>query len=307
MAADRPALAAPRQHAAGAVRIGISGWRYARWRGVFYPKGLAQSRELKYASRTFSSIEINGTFYRLQRPELFDDWAAATPDDFVFALKGSRFITHMKRLKDPEPALARFFASGPLQLGEKLGPIVWQLPPTFKFDAPRLEAFFKTLPRDTHAALALAGQAPAVRGRRFPVPRRVPLRPLRHAVEIRHESFRTPEFTHLLRSQHVALCCADTVEWPRLMDVTADFIYCRLHGSKVLYASGYGEKALKTWARRVVAWARGGEPEDAERATDRPAPKRKTRDVYVYFDNDAKVRAPVDARRLAELVGVELG
>jgi len=274
---------------------------------VFYPKGLAQSRELAYASRTFSSIEINGTFYRLQRPEFFEAWAAETPDDFVFALKGSRFITHMKRLKDPDPALARFFASGPLQLGEKLGPIVWQLPPAFKFDASRLEAFFATLPRDTHAALALAARAPAVRGQRFRTPRQVPLRALRHALEIRHDSFRTPEFVRLLRAHDIALCCADTVEWPRLMDVTADFIYCRLHGSKVLYASGYGEKALRTWARRVVAWARGGEPDDAERATDQPAPRRRTRDVYVYFDNDAKVRAPVDARRLAELVRAELG
>ncbi|MBV8535514.1 MAG: DUF72 domain-containing protein [Alphaproteobacteria bacterium] len=289
--ADRP-VPARRQHAAGTVRIGISGWRYARWRGVFYPKGLAQSQELAYASRTFSSIEVNGTFYRLQRPEFFDDWAATTPGDFVFALKGSRFITHMKRLKDPQPALARFFASGPLQLGEKLGPIVWQLPPAFKFDAPRLGAFFQALPRDTHAALALAARAPAVRGKRFRVPRQVPLRPLRHALEIRHESFRTPEFTDLLRRHDVALCC--------------DFIYCRLHGSKVLYASGYGEKALRTWARRVVAWARGGEPDDAERVTDRSPPRRKTRDVYVYFDNDAKVRAPVDAQRLTDLVRAEL-
>jgi len=289
------------------VRIGVSGWRYARWRGVFYPKGLAQSRELVYASRIFSTIEINGTFYRLQRPEFFDGWAAAAPGDFVFALKGSRFITHMKRLQDPEPALARFFASGPLQLGEKLGPIVWQLPPGFKFDASRLEAFFKVLPRDTHEALALAARAPPVRDRRFGTPPRVPLRPLRHAIEIRHESFRTPEFVELLRAHGVALCCADTVAWPRLMDVSADFVYCRLHGSKVLYASGYGEKELRAWARRVVAWARGGEPEDAERVIDRPARRRRARDVYVYFDNDAKVRAPFDAQRLAALVGAELG
>lgn len=225
----------------------------------------------------------------------------------MFALKGSRFITHMKRLKDPGPALARFFASGPLQLGKKLGPIVWQLSPDFKFDAPRLEAFFETLPRDTHEALALATRAPPVRGQNFPTPQRVPLRALRHAVEIRHDSFRTPEFVELLRAHDVALCCADTVEWPRLMDVTADFIYCRLHGSKVLYASGYGEKALRVWARRVVAWARGGEPDDAERVIDRSAPRRKARDVYIYFDNDAKVRAPFDAQRLAELVAAELG
>ena len=285
------------------MRIGISGWRYKPWRGVFYPKGLPQHRELAHASRIFRSVEINGTFYRLQKPEFFEQWAAATPEDFVFAVKGSRYITHMKRLKDPEEALARFFASGLLRLGPKLGPILWQLPPMFKFDAPRLETFFKLLPRDTAAAAALARTA---KGRRRAA-ERVVERPIRHALEIRHDSFRDPAFIRLLRANDVALVCADTVEWPRLMDLTSDFTYCRLHGSEVLYVSGYDEAALQAWARRIVAWARGREPDDAERVIDRPAPRRAARDVFVYFDNDSKVRAPFDAQRLAALVHEAFG
>jgi len=281
----------------GDIRIGISGWRYPGWRGVFYPERLAQKNELSYASRKFTSIEINGTFYSMQRPELFGRWADETPDDFLFSLKGPRFITHMKKLKDVRTPLANFFASGPLRLGKKLGPILWQLPPNLSFDAARLAAFFKLLPRDTQAASALARRHDDKLKARAWLKIDDP-RPLRHAFEIRHESFRTPEFIALLRQHDVALACADSVAWPLLMDVTSDFVYCRLHGSEELYASGYDDDALDIWARRVGAWAQGKEPDDAIRVIDAPGPKRTRREVFVYFDNDAKVRAPVDAGAL---------
>jgi uncharacterized protein YecE (DUF72 family) len=285
----------------GDIRIGISGWRYKGWRGVFYPKDLLQKRELEYASRVFRSIEINGTFYSLQRPESFQRWAAETPEDFVFAVKGPRFITHMKKLRDAEVPLANFLASGVFHLGHKLGPILWQLPPNFGFDCARLEAFFKLLPRDTQHAADIARVHDKWLGGRVYLLGEAKL-PMHHALEIRHDSFRCREFVELLRAYNVALVVADTVEWPRLMDVTADFVYCRLHGSKVLYASGYGPKEIDKWACRVAAWAKGGEPADAERAVDQPAAKCGRRDVYFYFDNDAKVRAPVDAKKLVARV-----
>lgn len=281
----------------GKIRIGISGWTYKPWRGVFYPEDLSQKDELAFASRAFPTIEINGTFYSLQRSESFAKWAAATPEDFVFAVKAPRYITHIRRLKNIEKPLANFFASGLLRLGPKLGPILWQFPPSFRFDAERIEDFFKLLPRDTEAAAKIARRHDgALRGRAWLRTDRK--RALRHAMEIRHESFRSPDFIRLLRRYRVALVCADTVEWPRLMDVTSDFVYCRLHGSRQLYASGYGKRAIDTWAERAVAWADGLEPEDAERVMDRNAPKRRRRDVFVYFDNDMKVRAPRDAKAL---------
>lgn len=282
---------------AGAIRIGISGWRYKGWRGVFYPRGLAQRRELEFAASHFPSVEINGTFYSLQRPESFEAWAGATPEEFVFAVKGPRFITHMKKLRECETPLANFFASGVLRLGRKLGPILWQLPPNLGFDAERLVEFFKMLPRDTRAAAAIARKHDHRLDGRDDLRARVDI-PIRHALEVRHDSFRTPEFIALLRKHDVALVCADAVDWPRLMDVTSDFVYCRLHGSEILYASGYEKPEIEKWARRVAAWATGNEPADAERVADRPGPRRKRRDVYVYFDNDAKVRAPFDAQAL---------
>lgn len=284
----------------GTVRIGISGWRYEPWRGVFYPEGLRQKDELRYAAERFRSIEINGTFYSLQRPEYFAEWAAQTPDGFSFAVKAPRYITHIRRLKDIETPLANFLASGIFALGDKLGPILWQFPPFFRFDAPRIEAWLKLLPHDSEAAGHLARRHDAKVAGRAAFPE-AGSRPLRHAMEIRNKSFAVPEFVELLRSYRVALVCADSVEWPRLMDVTADFVYCRLHGSEVLYASGYDDDALDAWAERVVAWASGGEPADAERLTA-PSPPAAPRDVFIYFDNDAKVRAPHDALALDERV-----
>ena len=281
----------------GKVRIGISGWTYKPWRGVFYPKDVKQKNELDYASKTFNSIEINGTFYSLQRPSSFEKWAAETPDDFVFSVKAPRFITHIKRLKDADAPVSNFLASGIFMLGKKLGPILWQLPPNFHFKPEILENFFKLLPHDTEEAASVARRHDKWMSERVALKPGVQ-QPLRHAMEIRHASFATPEFINLLRKYDVALVVADTVEWPRLMDVTSDFMYCRLHGSEVLYASGYDEDALDQWAVRVNAWARGGEPKDAERVIKEDSRKQPARDVFVYFDNDAKVRAPFDAQGL---------
>ncbi|WP_407352434.1 DUF72 domain-containing protein [Luteimonas sp. R10] len=288
--------------ARGRVRIGISGWRYKPWRGVFYPGGLVQRRELEYASRTFSTIEINGTFYSLQRPESFRHWYEQTPDDFVFAIKGNRFISHRLRLRDARQALSNFLASGLLRLGEKLGPILWQLPPRFPYDEARIREFLRLLPADTEYAAWLARRRDVARMKgRSSLSIDRP-RPLRHAMEIRHESFRDPGFVDLLREHNVALVVADTAgRWPLLEEVTADFMYLRLHGDKELYASGYGDAALDDWARRIDAWSRGTQPRDARRAGRASVPRR-ARDVYCYFDNDMKVHAPFDAQHLGERI-----
>ena len=285
----------------GQVRIGISGWTYKPWRGVFYPVGLAHKKELAYAASLFPSNEINGTFYSLQRPSSFAAWAEQTPPNFVFAIKGSRYITHMLRLRAIEQPLANFFASGLLTLGPKLGPILWQFPPNFQFKPDLLEGFFALLPRDTHTAATLAERHDRrLKGRAYTEPGK--RRPIRHAMEIRHPTFVVPEFISLLRRYNIALVCADTVEWPRLMDVTSDFLYCRLHGSKVLYTSQYSLQELDQWAARIAAWANGQEVSDGDRGSPKPARTRSTRDVFVYFDNDAKVFAPGDAQALAQRV-----
>ncbi|MBV9903904.1 MAG: DUF72 domain-containing protein [Alphaproteobacteria bacterium] len=282
------------------VRIGISGWRYARWRGVFYPKGLRQKDELAYAARTFPTVEINGTFYSMQRPAFFAAWADAVPTGFVFAVKGPRFITHMLKLNRAETPLANFFATGVLRLGRKLGPILWQLPPNLAFNADKLESFFALLPRTADQAAQLATRHDN-RLKAASFLDAGPAQRLRHAIEVRHDSFRDPAFIALLRRHNVALVCADTVDWPLLMDVTADFVYCRLHGSTQLYTSGYGPKALATWATRIHAWSAGGDAKGIH-ASPIPARRRSARDVYVYFDNDAKVRAPLDAQVLMRLL-----
>ncbi len=288
----------------GTIRIGISGWTYAPWRGVFYPKDLTQKCELAYASSQFPSIEINGTFYGLQRPETFARWREETPDGFVFAVKGSRYITHLRRLRDVETPLANFIASGLLRLGPKLGPILWQFPPRLRFDPQRFSAFMNMLPKDTHAAAKLAERRDArLNGQEWLESEET--RPIRHAFEIRHESFEDAEFIEMLREHRIGLVCADTVEWPLLMDVTSDFVYCRLHGSEELYVSGYDDEALDRWASRIDDWAHGREPADANRVLEPLKSSRKGRDVYVYFDNDVKVRAPEDARQLSLKLGLD--
>jgi uncharacterized protein YecE (DUF72 family) len=270
----------------GRVRVGISGWTYAGWRGDFYPTGLAQRLELAYAAERMSSIEINGSFYSLQRPTSYAAWRAQTPDDFVFAVKGGRFITHMKKLRGVETPLANFFASGVLALGPKLGPVLWQLPENLPYDADRLADFFELLPRTTVEAARLAEQHDA----KVPDDRALTTadteRPLRHALEFRSRTYCTDAAFDLLRRHDIGCVVADTAgKWPMAEAVTSDFVYVRLHGDTELYASGYGDAALDRWAEKCRRWAEQG-------------------DVFVYFDNDAKGFAPHDAvsllGRLAE-------
>lgn len=263
------------------TRIGISGWRYAGWRGDFYPTGLAQRRELEYASHRMTSIEINGSFYSLQRPTSYAAWRAETPEGFVFAVKGGRFITHLKRLVDVSTPLANFFASGLLALGPKLGPVLWQLPENLAFDAAVLDGFFGLLPRTTGEAarLAVLHDDKVKEGRSLTTAEDDV--PLRYALEFRSTTFAVDEAYEVMRRHGVACVLADTAgRWPKVEQVTSDFMYVRLHGDKELYASGYSDAALDAWAVKCRAWEADG------------------LDVFAYFDNDSKGHAPYDAMRL---------
>lgn len=278
------------------VEIGISGWTYKGWKGTFYPEKLPAREELSFASRELPTIEINGTFYSLQRPSSYQHWYDLTPEGFVFSVKANRYITHIKRLKDVEVPVANFIASGPLALKEKLGPFLWQFPPSMSFDPERFEKFLKLLPKNFKEASRLARNSDLPR-ERIHIDESLDL-PIRHAVEIRHESFLNPWFVELLREHNVAIVFADTAgKWPYLEDITSDFIYVRLHGDSELYVSGYDKSALDFWGERVKTWKQGLEANDKLTITDE-SPPVKERDVFVYFDNDAKVRAPVDAKSL---------
>ncbi|UAJ78115.1 DUF72 domain-containing protein [Leifsonia sp. ZF2019] len=269
----------------GTARVGIAGWTYAPWRGVFYPNGLPHRAELAYAAERLDSIELNGSFYSLQRPTSWRRWAAETPDDFVFSIKGGRYITHILRLRNTREALANFFASGMLTLGPKLGPLLWQLPPNLPLDPEALDAFLAGLPTTTREAASLASESTLDEDRRdATTPADVPLR---HAVEARHPSFADPEFARIARAHGVAVVVADTAgRYPMLREVTAGFVYARLHGDEELYTSGYTDEALDRWATDIDRWLDDG------------------LDVYAYFDNDVKVCAPYDAMGLRErLVG----
>jgi uncharacterized protein YecE (DUF72 family) len=290
----------------GVVRIGISGWRYPPWRGTFYPKDLAQKNELAFASRALPTIELNGSFYSLQRPSSWQAWHDATPDDFVFSVKGPRFVTHLKKLADVRVPVANFFASGVLALGPKLGPVLWQLPPNLGFHPDRLAAFFDLLPRTTAAAAQLATEHDERLDDRAWTTTDAD-RPLRHVLEVRHASFEDPAFVELLRAHGIGLVVADAAgRWPVIEDVTADLVYVRLHGETELYASGYDDESLDRWATKVRAWASGGEP-DGARTLAGPAQPARERDVFVYFDNDLKVRAPYDSMALAVRLGLTPG
>ena len=264
--------------------MGISGLRYPAWRGDFYPQGLPQRRELEYAASQLTSIEVNGSFYSLQRPSSYAAWRAEATmarDDFVFAVKGPRFVTHMKRLRDVDVPLANFFASGVLALGPALGPVLWQLPENLRFDADVLDDFLGRLPRTTvDAALLATGHDD-----KLPADRALTVaedeRPLRYALEFRSPTFVEPEAGAVLRKHGVATVYADTAgRWPKVDDDTASYRYLRLHGDRELYASGYTDRALDAWAERCRRWTRAGQ------------------DVFCYFDNDMKGYAPHDARRL---------
>ncbi len=268
------------------VRVGIAGWRYPGWRGDFYPAGLPQRRELEHAAERLTSIEVNGSFYSLQRPTSYASWRAETPDDFVFSVKGPRYVTHLKRLVDVDVALANFFASGVLGLGPKLGPVLWQLPENLRFDAGVLDAFLAGLPRTTGEAAALAEHHDdKVKEGRSLTSTEADV-PLRHALEFRSTTFADDAAYEILRRHGVACVLADTAgKWPRVDEVTADFAYARLHGDKELYASGYTDAALDEWATRCRAWDADG------------------LDAFVYFDNDLKGFAPHDAMRLIARLG----
>lgn len=282
------------------ARIGISGWRYPPWRGQFYPVGLRQADELAYAAERMGSIEINGSFYALQRPESYLSWRDDVPDDgFVFAVKGGRFITHMKRLREAETPLANFLASGVLALGAKLGPLLWQLPPTLAFDPEQIDAFLRQLPRTTLQAAKLAASHDERLDDRAWITTDSD-RPLLHAVEVRHPSFAVPEAVSLMRRHDVALVVADTAgKFPITHDITASFVYVRLHGDVELYTSGYDDAALDMWAARIRTWLSGEVPITDHTVGEPGAFRPGGRDVYVYFDNDVKAHAPADAMSLA--------
>jgi uncharacterized protein YecE (DUF72 family) len=286
------------------IRIGLSGWSYDSWRGDFYPDGLSRARQLSYASRQFDSLEVNGSFYGLLNPKTYRRFRAETPIGFLFALKGSRFITHNKKLRDAATPLANFLASGPLLLRDKLGPMLWQLEDRTQFDADKVTTFLELLPRHTDAAAQLARQHdhrivdPWIETDRK--------RRIRHALEIRHSSFFTPEMVRIARRTGIALVFSDAGDWAYTEEITAGFVYIRLHGAPKTYVSRYDDAALEHWAERILAWHEGAEPSDARRITDRPPPRRRTRDVYVYFDNDAQGHAYRDAARLVAMLGASV-
>ena len=284
------------------IRVGISGWRYKPWRGIFYPKDLRQKDELQYASRHVQVIEINGTFYSLQNADSFLQWKSETPDDFLFAVKGSRFITHMIKLKDPQQAMANFLASGVLALGEKLGPILWQLSPNWHFQADRVESFLKFLPKTGEDAARIAADSDhRIKGRPWLDYKDVGT--IRHAMEVRHPSFCCPEFIQMLRHYKVASVVSDSANrFPVINDVTADFVYVRLHGHETLYSGGYPDDLLIDWAGRLRAWNKGMQTEGQALVDPTHKLPKRQRDVFVFFDNDAKVDAPKDAARLMELL-----
>ncbi|HEY6993681.1 MAG TPA: DUF72 domain-containing protein [Xanthobacteraceae bacterium] len=257
------------------IRVGIGGWVFAPWRGEFYPKGLPQARELEYASRKLTTIEINGTFYGTQKPESFRKWAAETPDDFVFSLKGPRYATHRRVLAEAGESIERFFRSGVLELQGKLGPILWQFHPAKQFE-----------PEDFAAFLAL-------------LPRRLDGKPIRHVVEVRHASFVVPEFIALLREFSVAVVLADSAKHPLIADVTGDFVYARLQRTSEKEKAGYPARALDLWAQRTRRWAAGKAPDGLATVAGTP-PAATARDVFVYMISGAKVRAPAAAMALLE-------
>ena len=262
---------------AGTIRIGIGGWTFAPWRGVFYPEKLTQAKELSYAASKLTSIEINGTFYGSQKPESFRKWASEVPDDFVFSLKGPRFATNRRVLAEAGESVQRFYDSGVLELGDKLGPVLWQFAPTKKFDPSDFGAFLDLLPRE-------------IAGRR-----------LRHVVEVRHDSFCVPEFIALLRQFNTPVVFSEHATYPAIADVTADFVYARLQKGDDSIETCYPPKALDAWAKRLEMWASGGEPTDLPRVTD-VAPSKQARDVFAYVIHEAKVRAPAGAMALIERV-----
>ncbi len=257
----------------GRIYSGIGGWTFEPWRGVFYPDRLPHAKELAYASRAITTIEINGTFYRTQTPKTFAKWAADVPDGFVFAVKGVRYVTNRRVLAEADKSLTMFLDSGVTEMGDRLGPLLWQFQPTKKFDPDDFEKFLALLP-PKHRGVTL-----------------------RHVVEVRHDSFRAPDFVAMARKHSVAICYSEHATYPEIADVTADFVYARLQKGKDNVTTGYPGKALDAWAKRAEIWAAGGEPKDLPRVDKKPTAK-KPRDVFMYFIHEGKVRAPAAAMEL---------
>jgi uncharacterized protein YecE (DUF72 family) len=264
--------------ATGTIRIGVGGWTYEPWRGTFYPDKFPQKRELEFASRQLTSIEINGTFYGSQKPETFAKWRDETPDDFVFSLKAPRFATNRNVLAEAGNTIKRFFAGGVMELKDKLGPINWQLLPTKEFEPADIEAFLKLLPKE------IAG------------------RPLRHVIEVRHASFRSADFVALAREHGVAVVIAGDSSYPQIADITASFVYVRIMGTKQTAELGYSDPALDRWAARAQAWACGAAVPGLERVEPESA-DGKARDVYLYVISGYKVRNPAAAMSLLRRLG----
>lgn len=285
------------------VYIGTSGWSYEGWRGSFYPGELRRGHELRHIARILNSVEINASFYRLQKPDTYRRWYDETPEDFVFAVKGSQFITHAKKLRDVETPLANFLASGVLLLREKLGPIVWQFAENQRLSPERLDAFLTMLPRDTEAATELASRHDhRLDGRSWTETDRK--RKLRHAIEVRGESLLVPEIVRIARAANVAIVVSHAGGWRAVDEPTASFVYVRLHGAPDTYGSRYDDRALDVWAARIRAWRAGRRSADLPGITERALPRHQRRDVFVYFDNDRYGHAPEDAVRLARKLGI---
>ncbi len=258
---------------AGRIHVGVGGWNYAPWRRVFYPDDLPQKRELEYASRHFSSIEINATFYRTQTRESFARWREETPEGFVFSVKAPRYVVTRRTPKEAAASIERFFDSGVATLGEKLGPVLWQFPHTRKFDLAFFEGFLAALPRESEGTR------------------------LRHAIEVRDDSFKTTAFVALARAHQVAIVVAGDSEFPLIADLTAPFVYARIMGTDAAHAAGYSEAELDAWAARARLWAAGSGPADLPRLSSN-TPRRSARDVFLYVIRGAKVRNPAAAMGL---------
>ncbi len=258
------------------IYLGIGGWTFAPWRGVFYPKGLPHAKELAYASERLTSIEVNGTFYRTQSPATFRKWASEVPDGFVFSIKGSRFVTNRRVLKEAGESIERFLNSGVTELGPKLGPLLWQFAPFKKFDEADFGGFLELLPATFNGLK------------------------LRHVVEVRHDSFKTPEFIALLRKFKIAVVFTDHDTYPNIADITGDFLYARLQRGEDTITTAYPPKQIKEWAGRLQTWADGKEPKDLPRVDAKAKPKAVPRDVFAYVIHEGKVRAPAAAMALIE-------
>jgi uncharacterized protein YecE (DUF72 family) len=260
----------------GQVYVGIGGWTFEPWRGAFYPKGLPHAKELSYAAERLTSIEVNGTFYRTQTPATFRKWASEVPAGFMFAIKGPRFAVNRRVLKEAGDSIQRFLNSGVGELGERLGPLLWQFAPTKKFDPADFGGFLELLPQKFDG------------------------RPLRHVIEVRHDSFRTPEFLALIRQFGFPVVFTDHVKYPNIADLTGDFVYARLQRGKDTVPTAYPPKDIAAWAGRLRSWAQGGAPDDLPYVEAANKPKAAPRDVFAYVIHEGKVRAPAGARALIE-------